>query len=344
MLSPLLNDAHKQLETVKSLLILNEDIRKLSSQNLSNIPEGPFQDFFKDLKSQSHDSTSWRVYDHCSAVTRIYATYEKFIEDLLSSWLGFIPLLIPIYQDLDEKVKNQHLNGVGAVISKLNKRRFRNLKPEGVMKGLYDGLTGSSSYELLPEAFFNTDRNYHNDILSQVFGGVGIENILEWLRNHREIKRYIHNTGESSSFDAELKNFIEYRNDAAHSLPDDILSLSGLIRLTDFFKAFFIALQESILNEIITYNLKLGKAMICGSITEVFRKVNACVAIIESSKLKIGEKIYLVGNNFCKSSTINSIKFSDLNFYSIKVDSKHEVGFKFDHNEIKENLKIVKLY
>jgi MAE_28990/MAE_18760-like HEPN len=42
----------------------------------------------------------WQVYDHCAVVTRLYAIYERFVEDLIAEWLELLPDIVTKYSDL----------------------------------------------------------------------------------------------------------------------------------------------------------------------------------------------------------------------------------------------------
>src|SRR5216683_2554976 len=50
----------------------------------------------------------WQVYDHCGAVTRIYAVYERFVSDLVGEYVRMLPKLYGKYSDLPLRVTKQH--------------------------------------------------------------------------------------------------------------------------------------------------------------------------------------------------------------------------------------------
>ena len=54
----------------------------------------------------------WRIYDHCAAVTKLYAIYENFVEDLIRDWLRLLPEIVLDYDDLEKVIHNTHSYGV----------------------------------------------------------------------------------------------------------------------------------------------------------------------------------------------------------------------------------------
>ncbi|MGD1920686.1 MAG: MAE_28990/MAE_18760 family HEPN-like nuclease [Pleurocapsa sp.] len=65
------------------------------------------------LQKDIPKTQEWRIYDHCAAVTKLYAIYENFVEDLIKDWLRLLPELFLNYDDLDDRIRNTHQSGVG---------------------------------------------------------------------------------------------------------------------------------------------------------------------------------------------------------------------------------------
>lgn len=278
-------------------------------------------------------ATEWRIYDHCAVVTRLYAIYESFVEELIRDWLILLPELYPQYSDLDETIRNNHRLGVGKLLTELNKNRYEHLTLEKVMQGLFYGANGEKQYELLPDAFLIHEQNLRREPLERLFANVGISNAWKWIEKHRAIKYFLEEIrGNQNTTDGELNEFISYRNDAAHGFPDDVLGASALLELCDFVDALSQALAELVTYELIKCKESIGQIREIGKITEWFKKPNAGVAKVEEINLSVGNRLFLVNEetSCCYLVTIISIQINDSSVNDLQTTTGMEVGLKFD--------------
>src|SRR4051812_36175431 len=56
------------------------------------------------LVSGAPDKLDWQIYDHCAALTRLYAVYEQYVGDLVGEYVRLLPTLYSKYADLPECV------------------------------------------------------------------------------------------------------------------------------------------------------------------------------------------------------------------------------------------------
>jgi hypothetical protein len=233
---------------------------------------------------------------------------ESFVEDLITEWLNLLPQLIPRYSNLEKQIQNTHREGVGRLLVELNKKKFENLSPETVVKGLFQGLTANENYELVPEAFLLQEQNLRKDILEKLFADAGIyKETWNWIDKHREVKNFIEEIrGNQNNAEIELNQFIDYRNEAAHTFVDTTLRTEELERLTYFIESLSQALAELVTYRIIEIKISSGKARNIGQITEWFKKPRAAVAIINNISLSVGDSLFLVNedSSYCRLATI----------------------------------------
>lgn len=140
MFEKLLSKAKNDINTVRSIIKTNEDIRIVIYENKS-IERKKSEDYFKllrQIKQNAPKMTDWRIYDHCAAVTKLYAIYENFVEDLIRDWLMLLPQLCPNYSNLEERIRSTHQLGVGRLLIDLKKKRYEHLILEDVVNGLFD--------------------------------------------------------------------------------------------------------------------------------------------------------------------------------------------------------------
>ncbi|MBE9036915.1 MAE_28990/MAE_18760 family HEPN-like nuclease [aff. Roholtiella sp. LEGE 12411] len=288
----------------------------------------------------------WRVYDHCAVVTRLYAIYERFVEDLVSDWLVLLPSLFPLYSDLEERIRNTHQTGVGRLLLELKKNRYAHLSIEEVMRGLFHGFTGEKQYELLPDAFLFHEQNLRRETLEKLFADAGIINTWGWVEKHRAIKYFLEEIrGNQNTAEGELNELISYRNDAAHGSPDDVLGTNALLELCDFVETLCQAITELVTYQVIERKKSIGQAREVGKIIEWYKKHEAGVAKFEATTISVGSNLFLVsqGTSCCQLAIIESIQNNGISVSEVQTTTEMEVGLKFDV-DAKKGLRLYQLY
>jgi hypothetical protein len=224
MFEELIEKASVKISTVRAIIKTNHRLREivfrdsLNKQKLAKNPE------FAALIAVIPSEKEWEIYDRSAVVTRLYAIYERFVEDLISDWLRRMPDLVPRYSDLGEKIQNTHREGIGRLLIDIKKNRFQHLSVEKVVQGLSCGITDTGKYELLPDAFLLHEQNLRKDVLETVLKNAGIDEAWKWVINHKEIKYFVEEVrGSQNTAEGELKQLVDYRNEAARGSTDEIL-------------------------------------------------------------------------------------------------------------------------
>lgn len=238
MFQELMVTVRENISTVRSIIKTNDRLREIAfGENAVREHESnEYAELFTTLIQDIPRAREWRVYEHCSVVTRLYAIYERFVEDLATDWIQQLPKLFSRYSDLEERVRDTHQMGVGQLLLNLKKNRFRHLSLDRVVRGLFRGVTDEDKYELLPDAFLLHEQNLRKEVLEKLFADAGIPNTWKWVEKHRFVKN-IENI--------ELDELINYRNDAAHGAPiDNFLGSEALLELCDFVESLCQALAS----------------------------------------------------------------------------------------------------
>jgi hypothetical protein len=326
------------LDIIRQSIKLNEKIRELSSSTANEIELSPL---FKELIEVIPTDGEWLSYENCAAVTRLYAIYESFVEDLITEWIKELPKLVPKYSDLDERIKETHIDNVGRILRERNKQRFSELKPSEIIGGLYKGVINAHPYELLTEAFTIHDRNLRKEDLDELLKNAGIcQNTWNWVKNSRNVKAFIRDVIQENTAEGLLRELIDYRNNAAHAIAINIiLGVDELLQLCDFIEMICESLSELATYQFLLKQEKQGQAMKIGSISEWFKKPQAGVAKISSIKLKLGDRLFLISDADCQVAEIISLKINNISLREINVSSETQIGIKFNINA-RDNLDI----
>ena len=341
----ILENVNQDIDSIREIIQTNDRLRKIAKMGIVNIQQSKDNQEIIELLKRTPNLDKWKLYEHCAVVTRLYAIYENFVKELISTWLQYLPKLVENYLELDEKIKSTHREGVGRILLEFKKDRFKNqnLTENQVIRGLFHGTKGENkNHELLPQAFLLHDQNLRKDVLEKLFADAGISNAWKWVINHKKIINFIEEIrGDKNNGETELNELISYRNEAAHGVVDEILLTQELLDLGDFTKCLCQALAELVTYQIIQKQISIGKAQEIGEVTEWFKKSKAAVAKINNSNLSIGTNVFLVRerSSYCQLARIESIKVNDISQESIEITNETEVGLKF-HIDAKKGLKI----
>ncbi len=326
------------LDIIRQSIKLNEKIRDLASRAANEIDHSPL---FKELIEVIPTDREWLSYENCAAVTRLYAIYESFVEDLITEWIKELPRLVPKYSNLDERIKETHIDNISRILKERNKQRFNELSLESTIHKLYCGVIDAQPYELLTDAFILHDRNLRKEDLDELLKNAGIcQNGWDWVKNSRNVKTFIRDVIQENTAEGLLRELIDYRNNAAHAISINIiLGVDELLQLCDFVEMICESLSELATYQLLLKQEKQGHVMKIGKISEWFKNPQAGVARINNSKLKLGDRLFLTGNADCQMAEIVSLQINDISHQEINISLETEVGIKFNINA-RENLDI----
>jgi RiboL-PSP-HEPN len=326
------------VQTVRSIIATSKKLRGILFQSIKNEnSKAQRNSELLDLKNIAPSLNDWQVYDHCSAVTRLYAIYENFVENIITDWIVLLPNLFPNYSDLAEEVRSTHQIGVAQLLQELKKKksRFEHLSVEEVIRGLFLGVSNSDNqYDLVPEAFLLHDQNLRKEALEKLFADAGLPKAWNWIERHRDMKFFIEEVrANENTPEGELKQLIDYRNESAHGgIVSSFLDTNTLLALCDFVEALCRSLAELITYKIIERRKSIGQINQVGKITEWFKKPNAGVAIVKNTSLSVGNFIFLVNEriSYCQLAIIQNIQLNEENQEKVAIVDETEVGLKFD--------------
>jgi hypothetical protein len=311
MFSALLGRLKDDIGAVKAILLVHDTLRAL----VAVAPPAGATDPLAQLRLNAPQVGGWKIYDHSAAFTRLYAIYERFVFDLITAWLDMLPQHYPAYSDLPDSVKSGHRIGVAEILSKYGGDRYRHLTEEQTIRGLYEGISGARSFSLLPEAFLIDDQNLRPGTLEKLFKKVGIDDCLGWICNHGVVDKFIQDVrANASTVESELKNFILYRNAAAHGDVSEIASLEEINKSADFIMYVCEALAELVASNVIDRLLVTNKADKVGTVVRTLSNEIVAVAF-EQITITIGDEFYIVREVACYSVRVESLGYKNVNDY-----------------------------
>ena len=333
-----LQQVQDEISTIRSIIKTNENLRTtlLSKKSIEGQQSEDYTKLLKLLQKDLPKTKEWRIYDHCSSVTKLYAIYENFVENLITDWLRLLPGIVLNYDDLEKEICNTHSYGVGRLLREKDKKRYKHLSIQKIISGLYLGINQAEKYELLPEAFLFHEQNLRKNILEELLLNAGISNSWTWINRHKSTKLFIEEIrGGQNTLEGELKQLISYRNDAAHGvLIDEFLGFDALLELCDFVDSICQSLADLFTSKVIQKKEINSQARKIGKITEWLNEPQAGIATIADASLAINSNLFLVNENiaYCQSAIIQSIQIEGESVTEVEATEEREVGLKFDIN------------
>jgi len=91
------------------------------------------------------DATSWRVIDHCAAITGTYALFESFVLQILREYLAFLSGAYTL-SALGADFKAKYTRGVGQILLDQDKQRYQNLDIASVIRAASDAMADIVDY------------------------------------------------------------------------------------------------------------------------------------------------------------------------------------------------------
>lgn len=280
---------HRELDEVKSIVLWQDELRKEIASGPSFTTASPLASLV--LKAPS--KVAWQVFDHCAAISRIYALFEDSLCDIIAEYLAFLPKLCSTYSALEEKVRLQHRVGVGQILIKWSDKNplFPKLEERSISSGLADGLRGMP-YTLLPDAFLIESSNFRPQIINKVFQGIGFADAFNCIRKSQPTTEFLQNIANGTTADSFLESLIEYRNQAAHTRVATVASAKQISDYVDFLKMSVQSLQELLVTDLMRRAVKLGLASKLARVIHVYRENVVGVEATLDCRFTVGDILY----------------------------------------------------
>jgi len=334
MYSALTEKLQLEVREVKSVLAKHDQIRNIiyAAAVFPAAPVGGAVDPLTQIQLDPPALVEWRIYDHSASLTRLYALYERFVTDIVDKWLDVLPELCPQYLALPEKVQTGHRVGVAEILLKLTGDQYQHLSQEKVLRGLFEGTTGLHPYSFLHDAFLTDNRNLWPSVLAGLFTKVGITDSWQWVNNHTKVARFIQEVrGNASSAESELRNFIQYRNRAAHGDVDDVLAIDEIDKIADFLVAVCEALSELVMCSVIRHRQEAGRAEPIG---EIIAEFGGQIVGVETAPvaLAVGETLIVLRENACYFAVVHSMEENHVAFQAMQTVQGQKVALRLSRD------------
>ncbi len=249
-----------------------------------------------------------RRFDYAAFIVALYATFEKFAENLVAGYARLAALRSK-YDALPTSLTRKHMSKSADLLvrARLGEGRYVGLRELDVVKNLHDCLSGANPYALNEVAIVAHDLNLRYDELGKLFAAVGIEHVCErarrtdpmvsWFSISNDLAEPLQNGVPTATVQQRLDDLVERRNQVTHRGGSPV-ELLGTTEMTDM-----VAYIEALSNAVFTLavaNYLRGRYVEPGQAAHLrlcegpYR--NGSVVVVErpERRLYVGQPVFVV--------------------------------------------------
>lgn len=146
--------------------------------------------------------------------------YECFARDLIQVMCKDIEIRIPNFDDLDEKIKSEHAQATGRILSRHHHKRYSEFDYLDLSKKLGTCTPGSKGYSLNAGPLASHERNLSSEELAKLFGRLELGDLWGKIGSTSTIQNHFQLMDSAKAREdsrAKLDEFILLRNQVAHN-------------------------------------------------------------------------------------------------------------------------------
>lgn len=257
------------------------------------------------------DIAYWKAYDHCAAVVRCYATFERFIVNAVDEWVRWSLTYQPVSFLRSEAVRALYESGLAEILRRRTTTRFASLDRARLAQGvtlLYaEPIPANPSLPLDP--FFAAQPNLTLSHVTSLFKAIELGDPQLWVAECAALQELC--ADEGFGVEEELKQLVERRNEAAHGngLPAEILGTNELLARVELFAQLCECLCDFILVAICRAELGEGlEGGALGRVTHVWPNASAFELTATGATIYVDLPVAMLGRSVLILSKIQSIQ------------------------------------
>lgn len=180
-----------------------------------------------------------RRFDYAAFAVALYASFEKFVENLVTAYVRLEARRVD-YAKLPGRLTEKHLSGTAELLwrRRLGEGRYVGMSELGVVKNLFECLSGTKPYALNEAVVSAHDANLRAGEVDAVFAAVGIEKIcdracradaiMSWYCTAKGLDTPPQDGVKRTVLEERLKEIVERRNQVAHRGGNPMNLLGGV--------------------------------------------------------------------------------------------------------------------
>jgi hypothetical protein len=287
--------------------------------------------------------TEQRIFEYKAAIISLYGLLEKYVEAWIKEYLDSLSRLVPEYNQIDEKIINNHfelsLKLINTIISR-ESAKYQRLTKENILIKLNNCIISPTNYQINTEAFVLLSGNLKHNKIVELFKLLNVDLNDELMKNESLNQEIGLQPNQISRIDKDIlynkiNDLVERRNQIAHGSETlDILGLSGLEPYIQFLEVYCQAIFETLFEKIIKQES-----------IHTFQKIEKVVKIfsskilafeIENYTIEVGDMLIVetTEGRFYKKPILE-IELDKIKYQKLPISDKKNIAVLVDH-KIKE--------
>lgn len=284
-----------------------------------------------------------RRFDYSALIVALYASFERFVEDMLISYVKVIAKQNS-YASLPRKLTNKHLRKSAELLTKvdIDQVRYPGVTSFQLIENLFRCLSGNSPYDLNHIVVAAHDRNIRYDELGKLLGLVDLSHesvrqaqpLIDWYYDDQKMTGERPDSVPRAVVSQRLDNFVERRNDVAHrgGSPSDMLGIEEMQGLVEF----VFALAHSIFTLFVSHYLR--KRHVGAADCERLRLVEGPykeqrIWVVERplSRLHVKQPAFALSSTFLvRWGRVQNLQINGVDHISVEPGGTEPVGVRLD--------------
>jgi len=227
-------------------------------------------------------------YLYSVAIVSLYGLLEQLVDVLIETYINQIACSVDSYQDMPQKIKENHVSFSMDLIRAINRDNYRkNTTEEDIIANLHSCLSKQRSFRMNGAAFIIHSGNITLDKIEKYMTSIGIDSYLRKALLTDELQTFFKTSQPerdiSNVADQKLKELIrpidelvDRRNHVSHGVVDSIESVDLLKERCSIVSAFGGALYNIMIQELLKYIIKQDSVIKLGKAINVYNNSIVC--------------------------------------------------------------------
>lgn len=287
--------------------------------------------------------TDKRVFEYKAAIISLYGLLEQYVETWIKEYLDSLSSLVPEYNQIDEKIRNNHfelsLKLIDIIISR-EVAKYQHLTKEEVLRKLNNCMFTPINYQINTEAFVLSSGNLKHNKIVDLFKLLNVDLNSELIKSeslNKEIglqSNQISNTEKYILYN-KINDLVERRNQIAHGSEIlDILGISGLEPYIQFLEVYCQTIFETLFEKFIKQE-SIHSFQKIEKVLNIFRS-QILAFEIDNYTIKVGDMLIVETSEgrFYKKPILD-IQLNNITHQKLTLSEKTNISVCVDH-KIKE--------
>jgi hypothetical protein len=256
-----LENFKKDLNQIKEYLKHIQYVNNVTAYSILDSDNEQINKLLNTLKD--HDRrfrTDKRIFEYKASIISLYGLLEKYVEIWIKEYLDSLSTVVPQYNQVDEKIRDNHFELSLKLINTITTResaKYQHLTKEDVLKKLNQCIVNPSNYQINTDAFVLLSGNLKHNKIVELFKYLNLDLNNELLKNedlNNEIGLDKNTISQRSKDDLynKINDLVERRNQIAHGSEIlDILGISTLEPYIQFLEKYCQAIFEILVEQLI---------------------------------------------------------------------------------------------